>query len=131
MGLFQYLLILATVKRRQTLKETIDLRGIKLVFVEIYRIVMKGVTIIYDFFLAFFGIIALSRGETISALILIYGAILMYILVLKDYSEENIIRYFAKKIGLSVNILQKIILVYYPCVLILQTAVLTLALIIK
>lgn len=131
MGLFQYLLILATVKRRQTLKETIDLGGIKLVFVEIYRIVMKGVTIIYDFFLAFFGIIALSRGETISALILIYGAILMYILVLKDYSEENIIRYFAKKIGLSVNILQKIILVYYPCVLILQTAVLTLALIIK
>ena len=43
--LFQYLLTIATANRKQTLKQTIELGGIKLVFVEIYRIVMKWIAV--------------------------------------------------------------------------------------
>ena len=71
------------------------------------------------------------KDEMLSYFILVTGAVLMYIFVLKDYSEEAIIRYFANKHGFTVSMLEKIILIYYPCVLILETAIAALAVILK
>ena len=129
--LSQYLFILKTVNRKQTLKQTLELGGIKLVFVEIYRIVMKWITILFDFLLALFGFVAFMKDDMLSYFILFAGAMLMYIFVLKDYSEETIIRHFAKKYGFTVAKLEKILLIYYPCVLVLEIAIAALVVILK
>ncbi|MBO5010391.1 MAG: hypothetical protein J6D20_06850 [Clostridia bacterium] len=129
--LSQYLFILKTVSRKQTLKQTLELGGIKLVFVEIYRIVMKWITILFDFLLALFGFVAFMKDDMLSYFILFAGAMLMYIFVLKDYSEEAIIRHFAKKYGFTVAKLEKILLIYYPCVLVLEIAIAALVVILK
>ncbi|MBO5314813.1 MAG: hypothetical protein J6B48_00120, partial [Clostridia bacterium] len=84
-----------------------------------------------DFLLALFGFVAFMKDDMLSYFILFAGAMLMYIFVLKDYSEEAIIRHFAKKYGFTVAKLEKILLIYYPCVLVLEIAIAALVVMLK
>ena len=115
----------------RTLQGLARRKPLKVIAVRLISSIPLRLTIFFDFLLAFFGIVAFMKDEMLSYFILVAGAVLMYIFVLKDYSEEAIIRYFANKHGFTVSMLKKIILIYYPCVLILETAIAALAVILK
>ncbi|MBQ8321510.1 MAG: hypothetical protein IJX92_04025 [Clostridia bacterium] len=116
--------------KREIIREVIKRFGYFPIVVEVYRVVMKAVTLIANFFLTFGGVICLRDAHYWSAVTLIGGSTLIYLLVLKDHSEDKIYEWSTKNYH-SENHLLLTTVVLYLIIIILQILLVNLSYLLK
>ncbi len=117
-------------KRLEMICEVKKRYGIFPIVVEVYRVVMKTVTLIANLFLAFGGAVCLRDGCFWSCGVLLGGSALIYLLALKDHSEDKIYEWSTKNYH-SENHLLLTTVVLYLIIIILQMLLVALSFLLK
>ena len=100
------------------------------IVVEVYRVVMKTVTLITNFILAAGGMVGLRNGYFWSCGVLLGGTALIYLLALKDHSEDKIYEWVSKKYR-DVNAILLTAVILYLIIMILQILLINLSYLLK
>ncbi|MBR3805848.1 MAG: hypothetical protein IKJ13_03315 [Clostridia bacterium] len=82
--------------RKQIIKGVVKEFGFFPIFVEIYRVIMKSVALIFNFCLTLSGVMQWKLGYIWSAVCLIGGSACIFLFVLKDHSEDRIYEWSVK-----------------------------------
>ncbi|MBQ8321516.1 MAG: hypothetical protein IJX92_04055 [Clostridia bacterium] len=99
-------------KRLEMLREAKKRYGIFAIIIEIYRVIMKVIALTYNFFLTFGGVILWRAGVMWSAVVLLAGSAIIYLLALKDHSEDKIYEWCVKKYHSADNLLLTTVILY-------------------
>ena len=104
--------------KKQLIREVKERFGVIPIIVEIYRMIMKAVSLIFNFVIAFIGVVLWKLGAFLSSVILICGSALIYILVLKDHSEDRIYEWSAKTHHSAEHLLITTVVLYFLVVIV-------------
>ena len=116
--------------KKEMIREIVKRFGFFPVVIEVYRIVMKAVTLIANFFLAFAGIVYLRNGCYWSGVALLVGSALIYLFALKDHSEDRIYRWSTETYRTKDHLLLTTV-VLYLIIIILQILLICLSHLLK
>ncbi|MBQ8321498.1 MAG: hypothetical protein IJX92_03965 [Clostridia bacterium] len=117
-------------KRLEMICEVKKRYGILPIIVEIFRVIMKTVTLITNFILAAGGMVSLRDGHFWSCGTLLGGTALIYLLALKDHSEDKIYEWSTKNYH-SENHLLLTTVVLYIVIIIFQILLINLSYLLK
>ncbi len=99
--------------RKQVIKEVVKKFGFFPIIIEIYRVIMKTVALIFNFCLTFSGVMLWKLGYVWSAAGLIGGSALIYLFVLKDHSEDRIYEWSVKTYHSEEHLLMTTVVLYF------------------
>ena len=117
-------------KRLEMIGEVKKRYGILPIIVEIFRVIMKTVTLITNFILAAGGMVILRDGHFWSCGTLLGGTALIYLLALKDHSEDKIYEWVSKKYR-DVDAILLTAVILYLIIMILQILLINLSYLLK
>ena len=112
------------------IREIVKRFGFFPVVIEVYRIMMKAVTLVANFFLTFAGVVYLRNDCYWSGVALLVGSALIYLFALKDHSEDRIYRWSTENYRNKDHLLLTTV-VLYLIIIILQILLICLSHLLK